>query len=329
MNGMSSGMSSGRLGGLVPISLLHPPNASTNLILPMERLEGNMLPAVRAHLRQLEVDHALQRPLTVWMRLATLRALISNGACLSKCYAKSARIDLFLPKLLRLLKPPRLKTVGGQTLPLAEANLWLGANADDSTPVLTDLHKDARPNVLAVLRGRKEVLLLPPSDEANLRPATLLDVSSKPATGTDQLGREEEAEVDEVLRASAEPQLPERIEDVQLDRQHYLADARTVRTEQLRPVQLASVRSSLADASDAPRTVCSFTVEAPDAIYIPPGYAHAVESYSSASGGTEASRDGFEAMAMAVNFFYDVPHDLVCSVLGNGNHAYMGREVRC
>ena len=73
-------------------------------------------------------------------------------------------------------------------------------------------------------------------------------------------------------------------------------------------------------------------VEAPDALYIPPGYAHAVETYR--SGGTESRRDGssdpgFEAAAMAVNFFYDVPHDMICSVLGSGKHAYMGREVHC
>ena len=64
-------------------------------------------------------------------------------------------------------------------LELVLANLWLGAGE-----TVSPLHYDEYDNVLLVLRGRKELLLFPPSDLEHLYYAARLKVWSPTANTT-------------------------------------------------------------------------------------------------------------------------------------------------
>jgi tetratricopeptide (TPR) repeat protein len=293
------------LDALVPVSMLFPPNASTNALFPLDEVAHRLSPAVLSELRRRGVGTVLQRPLTEWMSLATLRELIRRGDCHSGCYAKQVRLDLFAPGLLKRLRPPRLRTVGERTLPMGEANLWLGGTAG-RLPVLTDLHKDARPNVLAVLRGTKRVLLLPPEEEPKLGTVVALDVMSS---------RRERPPGD--VTAPGAPLLPETVGGILVDHQHYAVGVAELRGRLLpRATDVQSPARQLEGVRVA-SSPCSFIVEAGDALYIPPGWPHAVET------------EGHVGASAAVNYFYDVPHGLVCGALGPGRRSFMGREVTC
>ena len=353
---------------LLRVSLLHA-DRSANRIVPLRsndtisrdaaetsprqpsRHLGSAPERLAAELESLGVHAALQRPRATHMCLATLLALLRSGECTSHCYLKQLRLDLYLPDLLRALHPPRLRSVGQRVLPLAEANLWLGA-APSHAPIRTDLHKDARPNILVVLRGRKRVLMVPPAESARLRPAKLLDVMSVLTN-----------EAIEEDATSSRPLWPQNASTSLFDHQHYLMDLdealaslhtggptdhalesafqgsaqllrayhRLMQTsvsatasadEMDKPFDLASgsvatVASKSKDTTP-PNSICSFVVEAPDALFIPPGWAHAVE--------TDSENDDFSA---AVNFFYDVPAHIICGDLGSGNVRLMGQSGRC
>ena len=295
------------LGNLLPVSVLHMWNASTgqtastNRRIRYAKVAPNLSHSLQEYLVEQGVDTVLQRPLTEWMTLPTLLSLVRSGRCRSRCYAKSVPLDLYYPHLLHTLRPLRLQ-VAGLTLPIGAANLWLGGTAR-GVAVLTDLHKDDRPNVLAVLRGRKHVMVIPPSDEPRLRELTMLDVQSALREG----GEREKME-------SSQPQLPTRTEDVLLDRQHHALGFEEL-SEHLRmrktTRELVSMEGKLA-------SICSYILEAGDALFIPPGWPHAVE--------TSADND----WSAAVNYFYDyLPRDQVCRTLGRGVWRLVGREIFC
>ena len=245
-----------------------------------------------------------------------------------------------MPRLLSAIRAPPLRSVG-QTLPLGQVNLWMGggggggAAGPHDAPLLTDLHKDSRPNLLAVLRGSKRVVTFPPSDERRLRPAVLLDVQSTAASrgaGGGATGGEQQPSEDLPSLLPGSPRLPASAEDALLDRQHFLLSAAEA-AELLRPAPVStSLASSSTSAADAPLPgACSFEVEAPDALFLPPGWAHAVETRGAppadpsaaaaevAAGGqavaaaTGKRRDG--DFGAAVNVFYELPAQLMCGAL--------------
>lgn len=353
--------------GLLPVSIVHPSEASTNRVHPLD--ESRLTPTVQEHLRAKAVGHVLQRPLTQWMRPSTLASLMSerNGICASRCYVKQLRLDLFLPAMLPLLRPPRLAD-----LPLAEANLWLGSTRP-SRPLRSEVHKDDRPNLLANLGGGlKQVLIVPPSDAWRLRPQAMLDVmsqspmastavrSSGSNSGDGSSSRSSPAGLNAETGSSArsgdesapallpgEPLLPTKVGAVVLDRQHYLAAMEELLRDGLRPVnstaaEAAGCSSSLdptpprQHATEAQPTAdrdtdenasdntnrqermgtdgaCSFTLGPHDAIFIPPRYAHAVETWSDLRNAESAvhARSSPEQLSghswpftAAVNLFY-------------------------
>lgn len=91
------------------------------------------------------------------LRLLTAAA---PGTCF---YIMQQSIPDTLPELLGDVPAPRWLPERGE---LARLNLWFGA-AGSASP----LHFDSRHNFLAMLRGRKQVDLLPPSETPKLYPA--------------------------------------------------------------------------------------------------------------------------------------------------------------
>ena len=268
-------------------------------------------------------------------------------------------LTLFAPQALRKLRLPRLRAAGID-LPVGDANLWLGG-AKEGKPIRTDLHKDARPNLLHMLQGRKRVLVLPPRDEARLQPATLLDVQSVQAEvshdGTPALRLDEglwAQDVDRLLNPIPDPKglWPRDVDRLLFDHQHYAATLESVRsmlrpskyftTELHAPTASAQQQDPSLHASPAPAeehasgtqsstrshdrgalhtaSVCSFDVEAPDALFIPPGFAHAVETLASGAP---------DDLGAAINIFYDVPEAVCRSLGGAGKRWLMGRHVQC
>jgi hypothetical protein len=76
------------------------------------------------------------------------------------------------PAAVALLRPPRMDGSDGPYTPaddpvrgLSQINVWASPRT-----TLSSAHFDSEPNFLAVLRGRKRVALLPPSQSALLRP---------------------------------------------------------------------------------------------------------------------------------------------------------------
>ena len=148
-------------------------------------------------------------PGTEWMSLDALLSLLRSGTCRSRCYAKQVPIDLYLPSLLKSLHPPRFfrDELGGKSVPLTQANLWLGSNTPGQ-PLLTGLHKDAQPNLVAMIAGRKQVFVVPPSETHLLMPVKLLDVQSSRS-------------VDGTLFPGA-PILPTQLDGALVDTQHFM-----------------------------------------------------------------------------------------------------------
>ena len=124
----------------------------------------------------------------------------------------------------------------------------------------TGLHTDARPNLLLMLAGAKTVWLFPPAHAASLRPARMLDL------------------VTNATDADGGPQLPSSIDAISVNDNHFL-DGHDDAWERLRRRDGA----------------CAHHVRAGDAVFIPPGWVHAVQSTRPADGSVVA----------AVNFFYD------------------------
>ena len=185
---------------------------------------------------------------------------------------------MHMPSLLAELTPPPLPrpAAGGgggasasggggaaTTMQLGDAFLWLGGGG-----TRTGLHTDARPNLLAMLSGSKRIILVPPHRAATLQPASMLDLASEVA--------EEGAEGG--LGAEATPRLPSEAE-VHLNHNHFLGSWR--------------------DAA-ALEGACSLTLSAPDALFIPRAWPHAVRSVAAV--GDAGPGPGVVA---AVNFFYD------------------------
>ena len=148
---------------------------------------------------------------------------------------------------------------------LGDAFLWLGGGGTH-----TGLHTDARPNLLAMLSGSKRLVLVPPHHAAALQPASMLDLATDPASDLATEGAEEGAAPTPLLPSEAE---------VHLNHNHFLASWR--------------------DAA-ALKGACSLTVSAPDALFIPPAWPHAVRSVAAV--GHVGPGPGVVA---AVNFFYD------------------------
>lgn len=287
-------------------------------------------------------DGILQRPLKQYMHAATLLSLLERGAC-SRCYAKQVDLPLHLPSLLSLLHPPPLRP---PAYVLGEANLWLGGiggvasqrragSGPRRREMTTDLHSDGRPNLLVALRGRKRALLVPPTDAADrLRPAVLIDVPTRAAEAGAAL-REEQGEpgflTEDALRGEqgepgfltedarmevAQPQLPSDLHgaDVAIDRNHYLTTLEEVRRA-LRPrdagrsKHTASREAAQARDEDIPARPCSYVIRPPDALYIPPRWAHAVETSAMPTSAHKASANAKPSettpFAAAINFFYD------------------------
>ena len=298
---------------LLPVSILHA-NGSTNRIRALASEEGQLTAEVLAHLRARRVAGGLQRPLTQHMRASTLLALLRSGTCASRCYAKQVPLDLYAPRMLRHLIIPRLRLVDGAVeLPLGEVNLWLG-KARRGAPIRTDLHTDARPNLIALLHGRKRALLLPPGAASRMEPVPLLDVTSAAAdsASADSTGADSSSAQTAftAVPLPGAPRWPRTADQVLLDSRHYLKsldDARAM----LRPAQLGtSTQAPRGDANvDAPprASACEFEVSAPDALFIPPGWLHAVETLADES--TDPPREvHHDGICVAVNAFYNVPN---------------------
>ena len=289
---------------LVPVSLVFD-DRRTNRIVPMADLVAGRLPpswrvdshAVRRLSDMLEthgLHGVLQRAPRHYMRASTLVRLLRNASAstsdsslLARLYAKQVDLPLHLPAMLRLLDPPLLRWStdaqeqgsDGSALPLQEANLWLGHEQ-----TLSDLHFDRRPNVLAVLSGRRRVLMVPPEvSSRRLRPTSLIDVQTRVEGDVAAVVARDQPESEAVL-------LPETWPSAAVDTNHFMARASDLRNE-LRPTRSG-------DTTNAEPPVCSFVVRAGDAIFIPPGWAHAVE--------TAAGRQ-VQPFAAAGNFFYAKP----------------------
>ena len=114
-----------------------------------------------------------------------------------------------------------------------------------------------------MLSGSKRLVLVPPHHAAALQPASMLDLASE--------GAEEGAEPTPLLPSEAE---------VHLNHNHFLASWR--------------------DAA-ALKGACSLTLSAPDALFIPPAWPHAVRSVAPAVGHVGPG----PGVVAAVNFFYD------------------------
>jgi len=275
---------------LIPVSTLWE-DGDTNRMLPLTSLPP--LPAdVEAHLHARNVSRAVLRAPRRFMRWADAQALLRGQRC-SRCYIKQVRLDMHLPEILRGLHPPRLSQQ-----PLGDAFLWVnGGNAT------TGLHTDERDNMLVLLAGAKVVLALPPSMGSALGNVPLLDVATDaPVSSTrmDRLDRgvvmgvAEEAGVDGIA-VHPTPRLPQTIEQVHLANTRYLAPHDAVWAA----LQKASAANSAANsaghsAADLPvgSFGCRFTVQAPDALYLPAGTIHAVDSRPAG------------APVAAVSFFY-------------------------
>ena len=262
----------------MPVSVLHP-NASANRLISRSQVASEMGVHLSDELAFHAIDGILQRPRTEWMSLDALLSLLRSGTCRSRCYAKQVPIDLYLPSLLKSLHPPRFfrDELGGKSVPLTQANLWLGSNTPGQ-PLLTGLHKDAQPNLVAMIAGRKQVFVVPPSETHLLMPVKLLDVQSSRS-------------VDGTLFPGA-PILPTQLDGALVDTQHFMMSVEQLKG-QLHPTFTETTFPS-PNMRLSP-TVCSFRVEAPDALFIPSGHAHAVET------STTATAPDFAA---AVNFFY-------------------------
>ena len=337
----------------LPVAMLHA-NRTTNQLHPFRALTGHLPARAISELQDAGVSGVLQRPIVTFMDATTFAALVRSPRCASRCYAKQVRVDLSAPHVLRHVHPPPLRVAGGRvTLPLADdgVHLWVGAPARGA-PIVTDLHKDSRANLLAMVgggRGRKRVLVLPPSADAPLRPATLVDVmstaKSMPTAATANAADAADAGADAAFDVHDEPMWPPTMEHTLLDRQHYavsLAEARAM----LRPTadHATDLPAATEPAFTPSESICEFSVEASthDAIFIPPGYVHAVETMAADDAAVAADvlpQEDARASAtrprpaadvsVAVSFFYNVPHDAVCAALGVGRQRLMGRDVEC
>ena len=126
--------------------------------------------------------------------------------------------------------------------------------------------------------------MVPPEvSSRRLRPASLIDVQTRVEGDVAAVVARDQPEPEAVL-------LPETWPSAAVDTNHFMARASDLRNE-LRPTRSG-------DAANAKPPVCSFVVRAGDAIFIPPGWAHAVE--------TAAGRQ-VQPFAAAVNFFYAKP----------------------
>ena len=243
---------------VVPVSLVFVPGGDTSRVEP---LPPGLAPRVRASLERRSVHHALTRPAVHLMSLGDLSTLLDDGRC-RRCYLKQARVDMHMPSLLAELTPPPLPRPAAGGIGGAAAPMQLG----DAFLWLggggtrTGLHTDARPNLLAMLSGSKRLVLVPPHRAAALQPASMLDLASEAA--------EEGAE--------ATPRLPSEAE-VHLNHNHF--------------------RASWRDAA-ALKGACRLTLSAPDALFIPRAWPHAVRSVA-------AVGDAGPGVVAAVNFFYD------------------------
>lgn len=252
--------------------------------------------AVARHLSDRNVSRAVVRGPRRHVRWGDFMRAVRGGRC-ATCYVKQVRIDMHLPELLRGLRPPRLRrrareggaeggaegSDGGGTeeveeeeeVPLGDSFLWMNAGN-----VTTGLHTDARDNLLVMLEGAKEVLALPASMGPHLRREPLLDVPSGTSTMRDADGA-----------APVAPLLPTSVGQVHLATTRYLAPHRQV--WQALSQHDGAARSGEYGAGSG-GAGCRFVVRAPDALFLPSGTIHAVESLPAAAG----------AAVAAVSFFY-------------------------
>ena len=260
---------------LIPVALLFP-NRTTNRVHPFTSLEGRVAGEVLAAIRAGGVGGVLQRPLIEYMSPSTLLALLNNGICTSRCYAKQVRLDLYLPRLLRHLRPPRL----GAAAHVSEVNLWLGG-AREGAPITTEVHRDAQANLILMAKGRKSALLIPPADGWRLKPMAMVDVT----TTTSISGEEEGSEGSE--GSNRRMVWPQSVEALRIDTQHY-----GVGLEEAKGMLVDASKVIHVEADFGEPTVCAFEVGEGDGLFVPPGWLHAVETVG---GGVGA----------AVNVFYE------------------------
>ena len=258
---------------LIPVALLFP-NRTTNRVHPFTSLEGRVAGEVLAAIRAGGVGGVLQRPLIEYMSPSTLLALLRNGICTSRCYAKQVRLDLYLPRLLRHLRPPRL----GAAAHVSEVNLWLGG-AREGAPITTEVHRDAQANLILMAKGRKSALLIPPADGWRLKPMAMVDVT----TTTSISGAVEE----EGSGGNSRMVWPQSVEELRIDTQHY-----GVGLEEAKGMLVDASKVIHVEADFGEPTVCAFEVGEGDGLFVPPGWLHAVETVG---GGVGA----------AVNVFYE------------------------
>ena len=227
----------------------------TNRIGP---LPGGLAPAVGAWLAREGVAHALHRPPMQHARLGDVLTLLRRRGG-AEADAGACRRCYVKQLRLDMHAPSLLRRLRPPRLPrrsLGDAFLWLGGDT------VTGLHTDARPNLLVMLAGTKTVWLFPPAHAARLRPARMLDL------------------VANATAADGAAQLPSSVAAISLSENHFL-DGHDAAWERLRG----------SDGGGA----CAHHVRAGDAVFIPPGWVHAVQSTRPADGSAVA----------AVNFFYD------------------------
>ena len=234
-----------------------------------------LAPSVAARLAAEGVHRALYRPPLHQMNLTDYVALLNANAC-ERCYLKQCRIDLHVPALLRHVPPPRVPGTA-----LGDGFAWLGAQGS-----WTAAHHDERDNLLVMLAGAKRLTLVPPAvARAAFEPAALFDVATRP-TAPGDLGPPALA-------------LPRSADAVSIDRAHYLRQPSELwpTSGKGRGEVRGEGRGSHARRAGggAPAGVCRVEVHAPDAVFIPRGWAHEIESTGGREGG----------VAAAVNWFYE------------------------
>ncbi len=302
---------------IVKVSIVHADDEGSlhiNRIFPLPPASdgGAISPDLRLWLEERGVRHALQRPLSQRLPFSHFQTLLratasetartaANGSNATgaegceRCYIKQLPLDLYLPPILRHLRPTPLRASDGRDHPLGAAFLWHGAGG-----TTTDLHTDRRPNLIVPLWGEKEVYVLPPGHTASPAPAGVARATIS-ARGEAARGEAANNLVGEPVpmldltslsspgqREPADADWPADQTQAKLDmRAHYLRSHADVWAE------LRRAKPGSADGSGA----CRFRVRPPDALFLPPRWLHAVETRA----------DSHCRVASAVNFFYDDP----------------------